>query len=220
MQIIQKHNLVAPLNMVVLARISLFARVAIKGTSYVKQLIVVADSSNGSWLAAVQADICFVAGLKHFKESKLAALILGPPESLASANVVHSCSECGCGFRSKQQKAVHEFKKHGIRPPLHYKVAGKSCNACLLNFTNRKGLWNHVSGRSPDCRKWYSIHGGFFPTDEVDAEVEADRIVTLANIRKGKTRFAANCPVGRLEGPRPFGAKSDRKAGQQHRYYT
>ena len=172
--------------------------------------------------------LCFVAN-KGKARNALYELIQDPRSNvstvrpatkvMASTLLVHNCSDCGRGFRSKQQRAVHEFRAHGIRPALHYRVSGRSCNACMLNFAHRAALWGHISHKSQACKTWYTEHGIDLPVDLVDAEVESERLITKSNIHKGKARYAVGCPVGRLPGPCRLGTMA-RKMRQQNRYYT
>ena len=73
-QVIDKYNLVAPRNLISMARLLLFGRVAIKAPAHVLHVLVLAArTSLNSWLGAVQADVRFVTALPHFPNSKIVA---------------------------------------------------------------------------------------------------------------------------------------------------
>ena len=58
-QVIDKHNLVAPQNLISMARLLLFGRVAIKAPEYVLHVpALAARTSNYSWLAAGASALC------------------------------------------------------------------------------------------------------------------------------------------------------------------
>ena len=66
------------------------------------------------------------------------------------------CSEYFCGvcnkrFRSRQQWAVHAFKRHGIVKPTRTLAPGAQCPACLRQYPSHIAMCNHL-GRSARCR--------------------------------------------------------------------
>ena len=74
--VIAKHSLVAPLNLVVLARVQLFVRTVIKSPDYVLQLLSAGYGrlDTQSCLRAVEEDVGFLANLSRSNASDLAAL--------------------------------------------------------------------------------------------------------------------------------------------------
>ena len=75
-QAIDKYNLVAPRNLISMARLLLFGRGPIKATEHVLHVLALAArTSNNSWLAAVQVDVRFVTALPHFASSKIASFV-------------------------------------------------------------------------------------------------------------------------------------------------
>ena len=114
LQVLQVHNLVAPLNLVILARIQLFMRVALKAPDYVLHILAASDAGQSStWMAAVREDVLSLSSFGHFVPSSLGALVVaqaagGPLDSLATwATLARSSG-------SQTRKALVAF----IRDPL------------------------------------------------------------------------------------------------------
>ena len=73
MLILQVYEQVSPLNLLTLARLQLFPRVAIKSLDYVLQVFVASDSGVGTntWVEAVRNDALMVSSFDHFGGSSL-----------------------------------------------------------------------------------------------------------------------------------------------------
>ena len=54
------------------------------------------------------------------------------------------CGPCRRRFATKQQWAVHAFKRHGIVKMSRLVTAGTQCPQCLKQFSSSIALWNHL----------------------------------------------------------------------------
>jgi hypothetical protein len=90
--VIEKHKLVAPVNLIVLARIQLFGRAALKAPEYLLQILSAAgNKSKQSWLAAIVEDIKLLTAMAHFRQSKFALLLGGDVTDIATWADTFSC---------------------------------------------------------------------------------------------------------------------------------
>ena len=100
---------------------------------------------------------------------------------------------------SATKLAVHSFRKHGTRPELGGFLQGDSCGSCLLRFSHRPALRDHVLNKNKLCRNWYSQFGKLVDAKVVEAESEEDRGMKSGSLKKGRARFMVHRPCGQLE---------------------
>ena len=67
-------------------------------------------------------------------------------------------------------------------------------------------LHNHFGNRSKACGRWYLEYVGDADSELLAIELEADRVMKVANMDKGYAKFRVLERAGQLEGPQPFGA--------------
>ena len=96
--------------------------------------------------------------------------------------------------------------KHGKRPELRAYVHAETCLACLLRFSHRPALHNHVFYRSKSCKAWYQVHAAIVDAEVGEAEVGEDRQWKAEVIKKVTAKFGVTRLCGQLEGLLPCGA--------------
>ena len=67
------------------------------------------------------------------------------------------CGVCCTRYQTRQQWAVHAFKRHGIVKPTRVLTPGSQCPACLKQYATNVALCNHLDRT---CRLWL-VRAGF-----------------------------------------------------------
>ena len=115
---------------------------------------------------------------------------------------VWSCDVCGDLFKSRQARAVHAFRKHGVKRRERQFIDTTRCPICLLEFWSRERVIAHVCEKREVCRINLLQREPILTAAQAD---ELDRIELTdrarSNRRSGLRRAHASKPCVRLSGP-------------------
>ena len=102
---------------------------------------------------------------------------------------------------TKQQLAVHTFKKHGQGREMRAFITGSVCECCLRQFHTRERLLCHVVEKAARCVKAYKTFGSRADQEIIDEEEASAKIGVKGLTKEGLRRHIAKYPVIRAEGP-------------------
>ena len=117
---------------------------------------------------------------------------------------LQSCLACHCGatFHSQSAFSVHQAKKHAILPVVGlFADESYTCLACLLHFSTRQGLINHLQYGSRLCLLNTLLRVQPMGNDEhlrIRSEAQA---LKLQKVHVGIHQHAVDFPAYRLQGP-------------------
>eukprot|EP00435_Cladocopium_sp_Y103_P055424 s705_g18.t1 len=90
-------------------------------------------------------------------------------EHPAPATVRHVCPDCDAVFPSKQQLALHAFRKHGIQAQERAYVQSTVCAGCLKDFHTTFRVTQHLRHRPNGC--WDRVYLARPPADPVTIDL-------------------------------------------------
>jgi hypothetical protein len=123
-----------------------------------------------------------------------------PDRSEAPAAQTVTCPLCQQAFPSAQKLALHSFSVHHQINNARRLATGPTCIFCLQDFHSRLRTIKHLHN-SPRCRYLYTHVCPPIPAAVLSALEETDSINARALAANGLSRFAADLPAVRLEGP-------------------
>ena len=229
--LIDRFDLVSPMNMLRCARLQLFVRIAQKQPPQPTRMLMVSLDNDSGWVKAIKEDLKILAFsniintidiktafdnfaaiknpnrlIRKFLVSKFANLdLLRDSPSPPPAVVSHHCHLCDYKANTKQQVSVHLFSRHGTYAPIRRHIRSKFCPVCLLWFANRQCVVNHVSYRSEICEKVLETRTPVMTEAEVIVLEKSQRVHHTKLAHQGFRRHAVRRDYCfRMEGPIEF----------------
>ena len=229
-EVIQSSSFMCPMTLIRHARLQLFVRIISKAPTFMRNLIHSLAHISGSWAFSLRRDLHWFSslnskGCENYDMTAWTQTVLDDPNGFSSdcrricrsayANVhaqwattkairefgmSHWCDLCSVAFGSRQQLALHSYKKHGVKNDVRRLVDTTHCPVCMLQFWTRERVINHLRYRSTLCRDHLSL----FPKFSVEYAEELDKAeksnhASLA--AGGKRRHSSTRPCCRLPGP-------------------
>eukprot|EP00973_Karenia_brevis_P007574 1026252-Karenia_brevis.AAC.1 len=118
-------------------------------------------------------------------------------------DVVLCCDLCNKDFKSKQACNMHKSRVHGWIHPAQFYIQGSQCPVCLLEFTTRGRLLQHVmyKGFRCNCLANLYLRGPVLTHEEVKLAMQDVAKTSRANTKAGYRRTRVCAPATRAEGP-------------------
>ena len=143
------------------------------------QLILLAGSGTGTWLAALITDFSWMKTVLAHKLTELPCpeedlhpwiklttcsswrnlvkcaterdILFVQPSQPKHVSDEHQCSDCGKQFSSYPELQGHRHRVHGYKNPLRGYMPTSTCLCCLKQFASRPRLLCHLQHKSNRC---------------------------------------------------------------------
>ena len=125
-------------------------------------------------------------------------------EQKSSVRNLQNSVTCPCGWRGKSVQSLHghRWSAHGMFAPAQfYAGESNSCGTCLVSFSNRKLLMNHLTRGSGICLLNLLLRRPPLDLDELEAIRKKETADTISRIHKGLPAHLAVSPAFRKCGP-------------------
>lgn len=133
-----------------------------------------------------------------------AARSLTVMEQKASVKHLQNSVTCSCGWRGTSVHSLHghRWSAHGIFSPAQYFVGElNTCGTCLVAFSCRRLLLNHLTLGSGICLLNLLLRRQPLPLSELEAIREKEQAAILSRIHSGLSTHLAVSPAFRKCGP-------------------
>ena len=113
-----------------------------------------------------------------------------------------TCSQCGDTFNEYQPLAVHMANKHGTKRAARlYARADRTCTSCLLVFSTRARLVDHLAEKNPVCMLTAAWHTTPLSVDEAAHLDRRAALLEKTTAASGRRFSFSPTPVSQALGP-------------------